>query len=349
MGLSLNLWQEVDKPKSLLLRFATNPKTPAKKLVGVFCFYFFIYISMNVKMNLQVISAMTSSDWFWSINKSLVKEIWFETTFYLQYLLSNFNYFLEKKSENMKIIDWENYFFRTAKDIEDDTWLSRYQQDRNREKLEKLWVIKTKLAWVPAKTYFTIDTNKYISLFETSLQKTWKLDYKKLENKNSKNFETYNKNINNKNINNNSIVNNTKSDDFENTNLSKDDFWEKKELSKEKKREDIDLLIQTLKNHCSINNISYDKTRDRQFWKHIMDWKEFWEFVQSIGQNRIEFALNILKASIKINYWKWICSWPMKIYQNYSDVYNRTLLESKKKQEKSKVAFIPWIYQDDKN
>jgi hypothetical protein len=32
-----------------------------------------------------------------------------------------------------------------------------------------------------------------------------------------------------------------------------------------------------------------------------------------------------MKASIHINYRKWICSWPMKIYQNYSDVYNETL------------------------
>lgn len=293
---------------------------------------------------------MTSSDWFWSINKSLVKEIWFETTFYLQYLLSSFNYFLEKKSENMKIIDWENYFFRTAKDIEDDTWLSRYQQDRNREKLEKLWVIKTKLAWVPAKTYFTIDTNKYISLFETSLQKTWKLDYKKLENKNSKNFETYNKNINNKNIDNNSIVNNTKSDDFEKKNNPSDFLiLEKKEVYKDKKRDDIDFLIFKIKEFCNENNISYDKTKERQFGKHIMDSKDYWEFSEKIWQWRVEFALNILQASIKINYWKWICAWPMKIYQNYAEVYNKTLLESKKKQEKSKVAFIPWIYQDDKN
>ena len=331
MGLSLNLWQEVDKPKSLLLRFATNPKTPAKKLVGVFCFYFFIYISMNVKMNLQVISAMTSSDWFWSINKSLVKEIWFETTFYLQYLLSNFNYFLEKKSENMKIIDWENYFFRTAKDIEDDTWLSRYQQDRNREKLEKLWVIKTKLAWVPAKTYFTIDTNKYISLFETSLQKTWKLDYKKLENKNSKNFETYNNNINN------NIINNTKSEDFEKNKNDIEEYW----------KSEINLLIKKIKWLCNQYKIAYDKEKERMFAKHICTAKDYWEFCVNIWQDRITFALNVLKASIKINYWKWVCSWPKKIYQNYADVYNKTKLLNNNSEKKSRVAFIPWIHPDE--
>ena len=154
-------------------------------------------------------------------------------------------------------------------------------------------------------------------------------------------------------INNNNIINNnTKSEDFEKKVMEDANKvllklkWSmdrvskaKKELSKTKKREDIDLLIQTLKNYCSINNISYDKTRERMFWRHIMDWKDYWEFVESIGQDRIEFALNILKASIKINYWKWVCSWPMKIYQNYSDVYNKTKMESSKK--KSTVWFLP--------
>lgn len=102
---------------------------------------------------------------------------------------------------------------------------------------------------------------------------------------------------------------------------------------------DINLLIKELKDFCNKNWISYDKEDERKFWKHIMTAKEYWEFCESIKQDRIQFALNVLKASIKINYWKWVCSWPKKIYQNYSEVYNQTKL----KNYKNTNYILPWI------
>jgi hypothetical protein len=71
--------------------------------------------------------------------------------------------------------------------------------------------------------------------------------------------------------------------------------------------------------------VAYDKTKDRYFAKFILKAKEFGTFAEKIWQDRIEFALNVLKASMQIKFRKWICSWPMKIYQNYSEVYNETL------------------------
>jgi hypothetical protein len=71
--------------------------------------------------------------------------------------------------------------------------------------------------------------------------------------------------------------------------------------------------------------VAYDKTKDRYFAKFILTAKEFGTFAEKIWQDRIEFALNVLKASMQIKFRKWICSWPMKIYQNYSEVYNETL------------------------
>jgi hypothetical protein len=59
------------------------------------------------------------------------------------------------------------------------------------------------------------------------------------------------------------------------------------------------------------------------FAKHILTAKEFWDFCEKINQSRVLFACNILQASIKINYWKWPLAWPMKIYQNYADLYNQ--------------------------
>lgn len=91
-----------------------------------------------------------------------------------------------------------------------------------------------------------------------------------------------------------------------------------------KSNEEINLLIQNLKAICDENGVAYDHTRDRQFAKHILTAKDYGEFCAKIGQNRLEFCANVLIASIKINYWKGPLTWPMKIYQNYSEVYNLT-------------------------
>ena len=92
-------------------------------------------------------------------------------------------------------------------------------------------------------------------------------------------------------------------------------FWNK----------EINELITNLKGYANSLWIAYDNTKERYFAKFILTAKEYWDFCEKIWQSRTEFAVNIMKASIHINYWKWICWWPMKIYQNYSDVYNETL------------------------
>ena len=111
---------------------------------------------------------------------------------------------------------------------------------------------------------------------------------------------------------------NERTKELNNNILSKDN----KELAL-KKREDIDLLIQTLKTEADRLWIAYDKTQERNFGKHICTAKEYWSFCEKIWQDRIEFAKNIMIASAKINFWKGACSWPKTIYQNYSDVYNK--------------------------
>jgi hypothetical protein len=111
------------------------------------------------------------------------------------------------------------------------------------------------------------------------------------------------------------------------------------EKSSDKSNPDINNLIIEIKNLCNKMWVSYDKTKDRMFWKHICWAKDYWEFCEKINQSRTEFALNIIKASIKIDYWKWVCAWPMKIYQNYADVYNKT----KQVNTKNTWYILPWI------
>lgn len=93
---------------------------------------------------------------------------------------------------------------------------------------------------------------------------------------------------------------------------------------------EINNLISEIKQMCLGLGVAYDKQKERQFAKHILTAKEYWEFAEKIWQDRVTFALNVLKASFQIKFRKWICTWPMKIYQNYADVYNETLKQHAK-------------------
>ena len=103
---------------------------------------------------------------------------------------------------------------------------------------------------------------------------------------------------------------------------------EEKEKNSAKKEKEITVainwLISEIKKICNEYWVAYDNTKERMFAKHILTAKEYWEFCEKIKQWRIEFASNVLIASIKIKYWKWPLSWPQKIYQNYADLYNQT-------------------------
>lgn len=96
---------------------------------------------------------------------------------------------------------------------------------------------------------------------------------------------------------------------------------------------DINDLINSIKEQCNSTWVAYDKYKDRYFAKFILTAKEFGDFAEKIWQSRVEFALNVLKASVQIKFRKGICSWPMKIYQNYTEVYNETLRQHSKNQK----------------
>lgn len=102
---------------------------------------------------------------------------------------------------------------------------------------------------------------------------------------------------------------------------------------------DINNLIQELKDLTKELWIAYENKNERNFAKHILTAKDFWEFAEWIWMSRVEFAKNILRASVVINYRKWPCSWPMSIYQNYSEVYNKT----RQQQQNRTVISIPTV------
>lgn len=101
---------------------------------------------------------------------------------------------------------------------------------------------------------------------------------------------------------------------------------------KENWNQDINNLISEIKNVCNDLRVAYDKTMDRQFAKHILTAKEYWEFCEKIWQTRTEFALNVLKVSVAIEFYRWALSWPKLIYKNYAELYNQAKQKAPKLQ-----------------
>ena len=183
-------------------------------------------------------------------------------------------------------------------------------------KLEWIWLIKSHYkirAWW-WKIRFISLTHKNCELYTQNL---WRIDNKIIEN-NKINIINNNTEQSSENKNNSSSINTLALKEKEKSSAKKE-----KEIQELWKREKIDYLINQIKSICDGMNIAYDKTMDRQFAKHILTAKEYGEFCEKIKQDRITFALNVLIASIKINYWKWPLAWPKKIYQNYADLYNQ--------------------------
>jgi len=150
-----------------------------------------------------------------------------------------------------------------------------------------------------------------------------------------------NSNTNSNNINNN-IINkediNILSKDNTETKVS-----ESKEISPPIELKPITVsinnLIGTIKQNASALGVAYSSDKDREFAKHILTAKAYWEFCESIGMWREEFAISVMKESVKNSYWKWACAWPKKIYQEYPEVYNLY----QKNIHKNTIPFIPTI------
>ena len=247
-------------------------------------------------------------------------------------------------TDKQKLLYWtisslcaEKWYCRASNEyIWDLLWVNKWTISKNIAILEQKWYI-----------HLSLDNNykRYIelnSLVEQGDSQNWLGGVVK----NHKGGCEKSQYINIIDKNNNIIINNNtefweNSEFLENKNslsINNLDLKEKEKNSAKKEKEitvEINNLLEQIKNTCNELWVAYDKTKDRMFAKHILTAKEYWEFCESIKQDRVEFALNILKASVVINYWKWPLTWTMKIYQNYADVYNQTKQKSQKFQNAS--------------
>jgi|6_EtaG_2_1085325.scaffolds.fasta_scaffold01647_9 hypothetical protein len=138
---------------------------------------------------------------FWQINKTICMGIGLTPTLLLAELSSRWEY--RKKRGELK----DGYFFRTKEKIEEETFLSPYQQGKALELLKKLNLVETKMMGVPCKMYYKINiqnishlqdfiveyrNSQFLKNLRTSHEEIKELVLKKLN-------DSYNKNINKKN------------------------------------------------------------------------------------------------------------------------------------------------------
>ncbi len=136
----------------------------------------------------------------------------------------------------------------------------------------------------------------------------------------------------------NSLINKEQQSwDLEKNNLSLFDMGvvdKEKEKSSAKKEKEIttkiDDLISKIKEVCDELWVAYNKDMERQFAKHIFTAKDYGSFCEKIWQSREEFALNVLRVSVMIGYFRGALSWPKLIYQNYAELYNQAKQKAKK-------------------
>ena len=191
--------------------------------------------------------------------------------------------------------------------------------------LEKRWDIKIHKkmkSWWGTIRFITLERSKNLNLQN---QKIWFSKIKKVD-------WIYNNIINNNNISKDILLLNEEEIDKEWEILDKIENTEIKEVKQYWKPE-INELIWAIKEECDRLWVAYVKKKERNFSQLILTSKDYWELCDKLWMSRKEFALNILRASVAIWYFKWPCSWPMRIYENYAEVYNLTKQKSDKNKQ----------------
>jgi len=115
---------------------------------------------------------LLSSSAFLVLNKELARQVGLKEAVLLSDLISKEEYFIAKGMT-------DGWFFNTAKNIEQDTCLTRHQQSRTIKRLEDLGILETKVVGIPAKKHFKIIENKLLSYFNTSFKESDKQVFKK--------------------------------------------------------------------------------------------------------------------------------------------------------------------------
>tara|TARA_R110000824_G_scaffold89988_1_gene220241 strand:- start:900 stop:1565 length:666 start_codon:yes stop_codon:yes gene_type:complete len=122
---------------------------------------------------------LLSSSAYLIVNKKLATKVGIKEAILLADLISKEQYFIDNKMTD------DGWFFNTAKNIENDTTLSRHKQSVAIKNLIKKGFIKTKLKGLPASLHFKIIDIKILNFLNTGIKKSKDPDIQKVKaNKN---------------------------------------------------------------------------------------------------------------------------------------------------------------------
>jgi hypothetical protein len=111
---------------------------------------------------------LLTSDAFIPLNKFLLHKFKdLHTVAFLGYLIDKYKYF--SKNNMITIIDNKEYFFNVHNDIEGSLYLTAHQQRNCMKILKEFNLVETKLKGIPAKTFYCINFDNIIDLFDTPI------------------------------------------------------------------------------------------------------------------------------------------------------------------------------------
>lgn len=114
----------------------------------------------------------------------------------------------------------------------------------------------------------------------------------------------------------------------------------KKKWRTEEERVAVYDAMYKLKQHHEKHGVAYIADDERIFMHHILFAKSFGEHCEKLKVDRLEYAKNVLIASIQLQYLKWwVASWPKAIYLRHSEIFNEA---QKLKQQRNESKWW-WI------
>ncbi len=116
--------------------------------------------------------------------------------------------------------------------------------------------------------------------------------------------------------------------------LSKDNEQSSTELVfKDNRKEDINKMQEIIKEKVlSLWLIYKSWTQERNRIQNILTAKDFWMICEKANMSKIDFVLNIIELSTKLEFWKWKIYNAETLYKHYASVYNEAVrIKSEKK------------------
>ena len=127
---------------------------------------------------------LIASEGFITVNKTLIKLFGLEAALILGELAGEEMYWEHTgKSE-------DGFFYSTAENLEENTGLTRYQQDKAIKKLEQAGILDTVVKGMPATKHFKFNQERIFEIIAAPDLKNLKTSFEEICNKSLKNFET---------------------------------------------------------------------------------------------------------------------------------------------------------------